>query len=268
MKYLIAKPRNVGYSCFWIYIWLGFKLPLRIECDGIPKSDPPLWVGFCEKGERLQASKDLVETISVALADSNMLVLSAMSEIFDRDPRFSLVATASTAEGFLGTVIRVPVRIGIIDWNLPALGGQKLIEVLREQPSAPRILVYGDNAGDLPRKALAAGAAGFSPRNGSIAGLLDTCAAVAAGQMIFPFLDVRELQNDPIHQLTKREKSLLEALSRGLSNRQIAAELEISENTVKFHLSNLYEKLAVSSRTQAVAFFFSSRLAAIGSVND
>lgn len=199
--------------------------------------------------------------ISVALADSNMLVLSAMSEIFDRDPRFSLVSTSSTAEAFLAMVIRVPVQIGIIDWNLPALGGQKLIEVLRDQATAPRILVYGDDAGDLPRMALGAGAAGFSPRNGPVEGLLDTCASVAEGKMVFPFLDVRELQADPIHQLTKREKALLEALSRGLSNRQLATEFEISANTVKFHLSNLYEKLSVTSRTQAVAFFYSSRLA-------
>jgi two-component system nitrate/nitrite response regulator NarP len=216
----------------------------------------------------LQSTKGHSEQISIALADSNMLVMSAMSEIFDRDPRFSLVATASTAEGFLGTVMRVPVQIGIIDWNLPALGGQKLIEVLREQPDAPRILVYGDNAGELPRQALAAGAAGFSPRNGTVEGLLDACAAVAAGQMIFPFLDVRDLQADPIHQLTRREKALLEALSRGLSNRQLAAEFEISANTVKFHLSNLYEKLSVSSRTQAVAFFFSTRMASNRSARD
>jgi two-component system nitrate/nitrite response regulator NarP len=92
----------------------------------------------------MQDLTDNTGPITVALADSNMLVLSAMSEIFDRDPRFSLVATASTAEDFLGTVMRVPVQIGIIDWNLPALGGQKLIEVMRDQPSAPRILVYGN----------------------------------------------------------------------------------------------------------------------------
>jgi two-component system nitrate/nitrite response regulator NarP len=187
-----------------------------------------------------------------------------MSEVFDRDPRFSLTSTASTAEGFLATVMRVPVQVGIVDWRLPVLGGQKLIEVLRDHPDAPRILVYGDNAGDLPRQALAAGAAGFTPRNGPIEGLLDTCVAVAAGQMIFPFLDVRELQADPIHQLTKRERALLEALSRGLSNRQLAAEFDISANTVKFHLSNLYEKLSISSRTQAVAFFFSTRRVSVG----
>ena len=78
--------------------------------------------------------------------------------------------------------------------------------------------------------------------------------------MVFPFLHVCELQNDPIHQLTKREKVLLEALSRGLSNRQLAVKFEIFANTVKFHLSNLYEKLSVTSRTQAVAFFYSAQI--------
>ena len=68
--------------------------------------------------------------IDIMLADANPLVLSALSTIIERDPRFSLVATAATAEGFLGTVMRVPVQVGIIDWTLPALGGAKLIEVL------------------------------------------------------------------------------------------------------------------------------------------
>lgn len=199
--------------------------------------------------------------ISVALADSNPLILSAMSEIFDRDPRFSLVATTATAEGFLGTVIRVPVDISVIDWNLPKLGGQKLIEVLRDQENAPRIIIYGDDsAPDLPRLAMTAGAAAFSASNGPIEVLLETCVSVAAGKMVFPFLDVRELQKDPIFQMTKRERDLLEALSKGRSNRELAAEFNISTNTVKFHLSNLYEKLSVKSRTQAVAFYYSSRL--------
>lgn len=184
-----------------------------------------------------------------------------MSEIFERDPRFSLAATSSTAEGFLGMVIRVPVIVGIIDWNLPALGGQRLIEVLRDQAHAPRIVVYGeDSVRDLPRLAMTAGAAGFSPRNGPVEGLLETCLAVAAGKMVFPFLDVRSLQQDPINQLTKRERALLESLSKGVTNRELAAELGISPNTVKFHLSNLYEKLSVGSRAQAIAFYYSSRL--------
>ena len=83
----------------------------------------------------------------VALADSNPLMLSALSEFFDRDPRFSLVTTAGSAEGFLEAVLRVPVAVGIIDWTLPMLGGEKLIEVLRAQESPPRMVVYSHSEG-------------------------------------------------------------------------------------------------------------------------
>ncbi len=199
--------------------------------------------------------------VTVMLADSNPLVLTAMSEILERDPRFSLVATSSTAEGFLGTVMRMPVQVGIIDWNLPALGGAKLIEVLREQPNAPRLVVYGDEAGETPRKAMSSGAAGFASRSGAVETLLETCLAVAQGQMVFPFLDVRKLQQDPIEQLSRRERALLEALSTGMTNRELSKEFEISANTVKFHLSNLFEKLSVKNRTQAIAFYYANRAA-------
>ena len=197
------------------------------------------------------------------LADSNPLVLSAMSEIFEKDPRFSLVATSATAEGFLGAVMRIPVQVGVIDWHLPALGGAKLIEVLREQANAPRLVVYGEDAHDLPRKAMTAGAAGFAPHSGEVEGLLDICAEVAAGKMVFPFIDIRDLQKDPIQSLSRKERVILDALSKGLSNRELSKELEISTNTVKFHLSNLYEKLSVRNRAQAIAFYYSSRLSGL-----
>jgi two-component system nitrate/nitrite response regulator NarP len=200
-----------------------------------------------------------VVAVTLMLADANPLMLTAMSEIFEKDRRFSLVATAATAEGFLGMVMRMPVQVGVIDWNLPALGGARLIDVLRAQANAPRLVVYAEDTGDIPRKAMAAGAAGFVSRSESVERLLETCAAVAKGQMVFPFLDIRSLKQDPIESLSPRERTLLEALSKGLTNRELSKELAISENTVKFHLSNLFEKLDVKNRAQAIAFFYANR---------
>ncbi len=197
--------------------------------------------------------------VTLMLGDANPLMLTAMSEIFEKDRRFSLVATAATAEGFLGMVMRMPVQVGVIDWNLPALGGARLIDVLRTQANPPRLVVYAEDTGDIPRKAMAAGAAGFVSRSESVERLLETCVAVAKGQMVFPFLDIRSLKQDPIEQLSPRERTLLEALSKGLTNRELSKELEISENTVKFHLSNLFEKLDVKNRAQAIAFFYANR---------
>ena len=87
--------------------------------------------------------------------------------------------------------MRVPVQVGVIDWSLPALGGAKLIEILRDQANAPRIVVYADdNVGDLPRLAMSAGAAAYAPRSSDAETLLETCLEVASGKMVFPFLDV------------------------------------------------------------------------------
>lgn len=197
--------------------------------------------------------------IEVGLADANPLMLGALSEFFDRDQRFSLVFTSKTAEGFLEVALRTDIDVGVIDWSLPTLGGRRLIEIIRVQEQVPRIVVYADGEhGDVARNAMASGAAGFCARQEPPERLLKIVAEVAAGQMVFPFLDVRGLGQDPIDSLTNRERLLLERLSTGLSNKQLADDLDLSINTVKFHLRNLFEKLSVSSRTQAIALYFSN----------
>ena len=200
-----------------------------------------------------------VVAVTLMLADSNPLMLTAMSEIFEKDRRFSLVATAATAEGFLGMVMRMPVQVGVIDWNLPALGGARLIDVLRAQPNAPRLVVYAEDSVVIPVRLVAQDPSLVLPPSRTEQLLLDTCVAVAKGQMVFPFLDVRGLKQDPIESLSPRERTLLEALSKGLTNKELSRELDISANTVKFHLSNLFEKLSVKNRAQAIAFFYANR---------
>lgn len=198
--------------------------------------------------------------VEIMLGDSNPLVLSAMSEVFERDQRFSLVATTATAEGFLGMAMRVPVEVGVIDWNLPALGAEKLTEVLRSQENAPRIVIYGhDHDPSAPRRAMSIGAAAFVSRSAPTETLVQTCLEVADGKMVFPFLDVRDLRSDPISALSRKERAILEALSEGLTNKQLSNRLGISTNTVKFHLSNIFDKLSVKNRAQAIAFYYANR---------
>lgn len=196
--------------------------------------------------------------IDVAVADPNPLMLQALAEIFERDRRFSLVVTAKSAEGLLEAVLRLPVPIAVLDWTLPQLGAERLIGILRTHPSAPRIVVYASSSeADLPRRAMAAGAAGYCTRETGSEQLLDLVANVAQGRMVFPFLDVRELKRDPREELTARERAMLAALAKGRTNTELAQDLGISINTVKFHLRNLYEKLGFTNRSQAIAFYYS-----------
>ena len=174
--------------------------------------------------------------IDIMIADGNPLVLSAMSEVFEDDDRFSLVATSGTSESFLAVILRIDVQICVIDWTIRDLGAAKLIDVLRSQNVPPRILIYGDDKdSDIPRQAMAAGAAAFVSRSAPIDALVQTCIEVAAGKMVFPFLDIRELRNDPITTLSRKERLILDSLAEGLTNKQLASRLELSINTVKFH---------------------------------
>lgn len=199
------------------------------------------------------------EIRSLIIADPNTMMLQALSDLFERDKRFSLVATSKTAEGFLESCLLVPVDIGIVDWTIPQLGAERLLGILRDRPNAPRIIVYA-SAGDAdaPRRAMAAGAAAFCTHDAPESQLLEMALTVATGRMVFPFMDVRALKRDPRDSLTEREKTMLAALAKGRTNTELAAELGISINTVKFHLRNLYEKLGLRNRSQAIAFFYAN----------
>lgn len=200
--------------------------------------------------------------IELVLGDPNPLMLQALAEIFEHDRRFSLVATAKSAEGFLEAFLRAPVALGVIDWHLPQLGAERLLAILRERPQPPRIVVYASSTDpDIPRRSMAAGAAGFCTRETPPGQLLDIAAGVAAGRMVFPYLDVRSLRRDPREELTAREKAMLAALARGRTNGELAAEFGVSINTVKFHLRNLYDKLGLRNRAQAIAFHYGGAVA-------
>ncbi|HTO84000.1 MAG TPA: response regulator transcription factor [Methylomirabilota bacterium] len=200
------------------------------------------------------------KAIEVAIADKNPLVLSGLSELFEKDERFSLVFTVNSSERFLEALSRIRIHVGIVEWTLPTHGGASLLETLRDWPRPPRVVVYSSSSDpNLARKVMASGGAGFCSKSESPERLLEVAAAVADGQMVFPFVDVRGLYRDPLEELTEKERVMLTALAKGQTNNELAVDLGISVNTVKFHLRNLYDKLSIRNRSQAVAFYYSLR---------
>ena len=105
---------------------------------------------------------------------------------------------------------------------------------------------------------MAHGGAAFVSKSEQPDFLIDTVAAVAEGRMLFPFLDVRAINQNPLGTLTRRELEVLSLLAAGQSNKQIAESQSVSPNTVKFHVRNLFEKLGVHSRSQAIALYLNS----------
>lgn len=198
--------------------------------------------------------------VDLVIADKNPLLRTALVQLFSEDERFQLVESTNDGEQFVDAVDRIRPQVGIIGWILPQQNGATVLERLRERDLPTRVIVYtGDPDPRVPKKAMVLGAAGFCSKSEVPQRLLETVIAVAAGQMVFPFVDISSLQDDPLNSLTDRERDLLLSLSSGRTNAQLAKDFGLSVNTVKFHLGNLYDKLGVRSRAQAVAYYHESR---------
>ncbi len=194
--------------------------------------------------------------IRVVVADKSPLVRSGLAALLKKDKRFDLVEAVGDGDAFLDAVEIHDFHIGIIGWDMEGMGGKQVLHALRNYKKPPRIVVYTGNAGAaVPRRVMQLGGAGFCSKSCSTESLIETLFAVSEGRMIFPFMDMGLAAGGPFGNLTAREQDLLEALSQGCMNAQIAGDLGISLNTVKFHLKNLYGKLGVRNRAQAVASY-------------
>ena len=199
------------------------------------------------------------KTIRVGLADKNPLIQAALKQLLSEDSRFDLVHVASDCAGFLRNTEREPVDVGVIGWVIGPCDGRYILDHLADRDGAPRIVVYtGDASPTVPSQVMAHGGAAFVSKSEQPAVLLDAIATVAAGRMVFPYIDVRALYDNPLTTLTRRELEVLSDLASGRTNKQIARDLGVSLNTIKFHVRNLYQKLGVNSRSQAIALYLRS----------
>lgn len=194
--------------------------------------------------------------IDVAVCDKSPLILAGLEKLLSDDRRFNLILKVTDGEEFLEAARQPRFSLAVIGWQLPTLHAREVLRALSRQASAPKIVVYsGTNDPAAPAETLQLGGAGFVSKRAPPERLLDVLSAVAAGDMVFPFVDIRKMRADPLENLTLRERSLLSALGSGHTNSQLAKDFGVSINTIKFHLRNLFEKLEVRNRAQAIALF-------------
>lgn len=197
--------------------------------------------------------------IRVGLSDKNPLIQAALKQLLSEDSRFNLVHVASGCEDFLNNVHAEPIDVGVIGWVIGPCDGRYILDHVSSMENPPRIIVYtGDESKIVPSQVMIHGGAAFVSKSEQPAVLLDAIAGVAAGQMIFPYLNIRSIYDNPLSSLTRREMEVLSDLAAGRTNKQIARDLAVSLNTVKFHVRNLYQKLGVNSRGQAIALYLKS----------
>lgn len=197
--------------------------------------------------------------VTIAIADKNPVVRSGLSEVLRLDGRFHVAWTVSTGAAFVDLAMQQKFDVALIGWALPDMTGGDVLALLKRRQAAVRVIVYtGERSHDVLHQAIKGGARGFLSKSDEPAVVMETLSSVARGRVCFPYVDMDKLGQDPLDDLTVRERELLAALANGWSNLQIAARTGISENTVKYHLKNLYDKLGVKNRAMAVAMFVST----------
>jgi two-component system nitrate/nitrite response regulator NarP len=195
---------------------------------------------------------------TIAIADKNPVVRSGLADIIARDNRFDVIGNYAAGGPFVEAMAKRAADAGIIGWSLPDMTGGNVLDALKDRHCRTAIIVYtGEPPAKVLHQAIKSGARGFISKSDEPAVLMETISAVTRGRLCFPYIDLEKLGKSPLDVLTARERELLAALANGWSNLQIAARIGISENTVKYHLKNLYDKLHVNNRAMAVALFMS-----------
>lgn len=196
-----------------------------------------------------------VRSLRIVLADDHALVLEGLRTLIGAEPDLCVVATATDGERLLDAVRRFRPDVAVVDLKMPYLDGPACIRRIRADGHTVRVVVLSalSDARSM-REAIEAGADGFVLKTDPPQATIAAIRQVASGQMVFPQGARRWLARDTeVEPLSDRETAVLELLAEGRSNADIAKALRMSENTVKFHLRNLYSKLGVANRTEAAA---------------
>ena len=202
---------------------------------------------------------DQIKPIRVGIADKSPLMRAAIKQLISEDDRFQMVSASEDAAGFLELVESTPMDVAVVGWIISPGDARFILDRLQTRQTAPRVAVYtGFESDTVPLQVMAHGAAAFISKNEQPELLLNTIAQVASGHMVFPYLDVSQLNANPLTLLTKRELEILSSLAAVRTNKEIAAEKAVSTNTVKYHIRNLFEKLGVTNRGQAIALYLKS----------
>ena len=196
----------------------------------------------------------MTSRIRVFVVDDHEVLREGIAAILDPEPNLEVVGTASNGLEAIQLYDRLRPDVTLMDLQMPVMDGLEAIIKIREKTPRARFVVLTTYRGDVQAvRALKAGACGYLLKSSLIDQLLTAIRVVHAGQRYIPGEIAQEIAyhaaEDP---LSAKEVAVLELVAQGKANKTIAWELKLSEETIKAHLKNIYSKLSVNDRTQAV----------------
>lgn len=195
------------------------------------------------------------------IVDDHPLMRRGISQLLELEPAFNVVAEASSGSEAIALASRAQPDVILLDLNMKGLSGLDTLKALRNEGVDARIIILtvSDSRSDV-YALVDAGADGYLLKDSEPETLLSQIHQAASGKNVFSdiiseYLASRTELTDPFADLTERELDVLQEVARGLSNKQIASQLHISEETVKVHIRNLLRKLNVRSRVAATVLY-------------
>lgn len=203
-------------------------------------------------------------SVKVMLADDHVLMREGIKHLLEFDGTIHVIEEASDGIECLEKLEKVQPDILLLDINMPSMNGIEVLEELKKKNNPLKVLMLTVHSEvEYLVKAIDIGANGYILKDSGSVELKQAINEIMNGESyiqpsLLPSLNSRlvnrDIDKEKIESLTKRELEILTQVADGMFNKEIAANLHISERTVKNHLSNVFRKIDVSDRTQAAVF--------------
>ncbi|AJJ11006.1 bacterial regulatory s, luxR family protein [Yersinia rohdei] len=202
---------------------------------------------------------------TIMIVDDHPLMRRGIRQLLELDSSFTVVAEANSGSDAIVKAAQYQPDVILLDLNMKGMTGLDTLKALRNEGIDARVIILtvSDARSDVYAM-IDAGADGYLLKDSEPEILLDNIRHAAKGEKVFSnevviYLSSRHEQVNPFAELTERELDVLQEVARGMSNKQVAFELHISEETVKVHIRNLLRKLNVRSRVAATIMFLENK---------
>lgn len=211
--------------------------------------------------------------VQIMIADDHSMIREGLKNLLELDGDIQVISEAVDGEDCLDKLQVVKPDVLLLDINMPKKNGLEVLKTLKSRRSKLKVLVLTvHNEIEYLMKAVDIGVNGYVLKDSESAELKKAIFTVADGETyiqpsLIPALNAKMIETnkdaEKIKSLTKRELDVLKLLAVGMFNKEVGKRLEISERTVKNHVSNIFKKLEVTDRTQAAVFAIRNNLVQI-----
>jgi DNA-binding NarL/FixJ family response regulator len=208
--------------------------------------------------------------VKVMIADDHSMIREGLKQLLELEGDFEVIAEACDGVDCLEKLKTVVPDILLLDINMPNMNGLEVLQKMKDMKMKVKVLVLTvHNEVEYLLKAVDIGVDGYIMKDAESAELKKAINCIMQGETyiqpsLVPALNSRlvsrDIDKEKINSLTKRELEVLIEVANGMFNKEIATSLNISERTVKNHISNIFKKIDVSDRTQAAVFAIKNNL--------